>query len=169
MFIKKFVLFLTGLLVFASCQAALGQTKKADAKKTVVKTDDSQFYQASMLEADYKQVDVVAYVNIKNRRLVGIGGADCKNDKGSGYCLYLLKADLKEVFKGNVTQREIEFYTNPDADYPKEKLMGERVVFLNKSDNYPLKTVSLGTMENSTRWIKRDVLKKMRKIAKKKS
>ena len=169
MFIKKFTLIVAILFIFTFCQIAFSQTENVDAKKPVVKVDESQFYKKSMLASDYTQVDVVAYVNVKERRLVdSIGGGDCESDKGTGYCLYLLKADLKEVFKGKVTEKEIEFYTSPDAGYPKNNLMGERVVFLNESDNFPDKKMSFGTLENSTRRIKYDVLKKLRKISKQK-
>jgi len=44
--------------------------------------------------------------------------------------------------------------------------LGEKVVFLKWGDNYPNKKMSLGTLENSTRAIKYDVIEKMRKIAK---
>lgn len=159
------------LLFFAPVpfQNVSGQTEKTNQNKPT--EDENGFYGAEILESDYRQVDVVAYVNIKERKLVDSMGAEkdgCENDKGSGYCLYLLKAELKEIYKGKTTASEIEFYTSPDASYPKEKLMGERVVFLNRSTIKDKKKKQLHTLENSTRWIEHDILEKMRKIAKKK-
>jgi len=169
MFIKNLTVFILTLIVLTSCQTVLSQTKSKN-KKSVDKTDGSEFYQTEFLEGDYKQVDVVAYVKVRQITLVdSLGNGDCGNNKGTGYCLYRLKADLKEIFKGKVSQREIEFYTSADADYPKKNLMGERVVFLNWSDNYPDKKKSLGTLENSTRAIEYDVLKNLRSLAGKKS
>ena len=170
MFIKKFTLFFLSLFIFASAQIVEGQTENTKDKKPVITIDEAQFYDKEMLQGDYKDVDAVVYVNIKERKLVdSIGDGDCETDKGAGYCLYLLKADVIEVFKGEITGKTIEFYTSPDMDYPKKYLIGKRVVFMNKSDNYPDKKMSFGTMENSTRWIKYDILKKMRRIAKKKN
>lgn len=159
MFIKKFGVLILSLFVLGLCQTTFSQTKKSD---------DSGFYQATMLRSDFNQVEVVAYVNVKEITLVdSMGNGNCETNKGAGYCLYRLKADVKEVYKGKISAKEMEFYTSPDADYPKEKLMGERVVFLNKGKNDADKE-RLSAMENSTRAIEYDVLKKMRKIAKKK-
>ncbi len=168
MVIKNFTVLILSLFILTLCQNVFSQTEKMD-KNSSSKSADSGFYQSSTLKSDFNQVEVVAYVNIKERTLIDSMGGDCENNKGAGLCLYRLKADVKEVYKGKVSAKEIEFYTSPDSDYPKEKLMGERVVFLNRSDNYPDKQSGLGTMENSTRFIEFDVLKKMRKIARKKS
>lgn len=170
MFIKISAVFLLSLFIFTSSQTVFPQTENVNKKKPVIEIDEAQFYEKQMLKSDYKEVDVVLYVDIKERKLVdSIGSGDCESDKGAGYCLYLLKADVKEVFKGNITEKTIEFYTSPDTSYPKKYLMGERVVFLNRNSNPPSRNDnSLNTMENSTRWIKYDVLKKMRRIAKKK-
>lgn len=161
----------SALLFFspAPFQNVSGQTEKINQNEPT--GDEDGFYAAKILESDYRQADVVAYVNVKERKLVdsiGTGKADCENDKGTGYCLYLLKAELKEIYKGKSSTTEIEFYTSPDADYPKEKLMGERVVFLNRGTSGDKKKKQLHTIENSTRWIEHEVLEKMRKIARKK-
>ena len=157
--IKNFVRFITILFVLALSQAVFGQTKM----------DVPEFYQTNFLKSDYKQVDAVIYVDIKERKLMdSLGNSDCENDKGTGYCLYLLTAEIKEVFKGNIKTKTLEFYISPDAGYPKKNLMGEKLVFLNWNSNYKNKKKSLGTLENSTRSIEHDVLVSMRKIAKKK-
>jgi hypothetical protein len=169
MFMKSFAVFLISLFIFTSCQVVSSQTANINDKKPVIETDASQFYEMKMLKSDYKQVAVVAYVDIKERVLVdSIGSGDCESDKGAGYCLYRLKVEVKEIYKGKIMGKTLEFYTSPDADYPKKYLMGEKVVFLEWSEENANKERRLGTMENSTRSIEYDILKKMRKIAGKK-
>lgn len=131
--------------------------------------DEDEFYSTKFLESDFNEVDTVAYVDVKKIEIAGRLGdkTDCENNKGGGYCLYLLTAEVKQVFKGKIETKTLKFYTSPDADYPKNKLLGEKVVFLNRSDNYPDKKLSLGTLENSTRLIESGILEKLRKIAEK--
>jgi hypothetical protein len=95
-----------------------------------------------------------------------MGSGNCETNKGSGYCLYELTAEVKEVFKGKALGKTLKFYTSPDADYPKERLMGEQVVFLNKGEIAKTKTKEFVTLENSTRKIEFDIVKKLRKIKK---
>lgn len=174
MFIKNSAVFILSLLVSVSYLSVSGQTKNIGdsqnkSEKTASKSDASGFYETEFLKRDYREVDVAAYVDIKERTLVdSTGNVDCGNDAGTGYCIYRLTADLKEVFKGKISKKVIEFYAVPDADYPKKHLMGERVVFLERSDNYPDKKPGLGTLQNSTRRIEFGILQKMRKIAGKK-
>lgn len=165
------ILFLTAAQI-ASSQQSKTEAPREKTKAVVSESADSDFYQSATLKSDFKEVDVVAYVDIKERKLEdSIGSGDCETDKGAGYCLYRLKAEVKEVFKGKIGGKTIEFYASPDMDYPKKHLLGERVVFLNLqwSENNPDKKKTLGALENSTRWIKYDILKKMRKIAKEKN
>ena len=129
----------------------------------------NDFYSSSLLKCDFNEVDAVVHVRIKNFELVDQIGGDCENGKGAGYCLYRLKAEVKEIFKGKIVTENFEFYTVVEPSLrTKNFLSGEKVVFLNWSDNYPDKKMSLGTMENSTRSIENGVIKKLRKIAKKK-
>jgi hypothetical protein len=158
-----------GSALFVSGQNAWSQTKNENSKIVAADSDVSDFYSSEQLQSDFKQAEVVVYVLVKERELVNvIGKGDCEGDKGTGYCLYRLKGDVKEVFKGKVSKKAIEFYTSPDADYPKKVLLGEKVVFLKWADNYPDKKRSLGAIENSTREIEHKILENMRKIAKKK-
>ncbi|MDQ3798893.1 MAG: hypothetical protein M3384_05550 [Acidobacteriota bacterium] len=175
--LKTVSTFILIILFLSVAQIAPSQQSKPDApreKPKIELSDESRagFYRLSFLESDFRQVDVVAYVDVKERKLEDfLGGGDngCESDKGTGYCLYRLKAELKEVFKGGISGKTIEFYASMDMDYPKKYLLGEKVVFLNWSDNYPDKNRGLGTIENSTREIKFDILKKMRKIAREKA
>ncbi len=156
--LKIFALFVVLIFCFAS-----GQTISAQSK-----IDIEEFEKA--LKYDYRQVAVVAYVDVKKRTLVdSIGSSDCENDKGTGYCLYRLKAELKELYKDKIRAREIEFYTSPDADYPKKYLMGEKTVFLNWGKRKSKKKKELFTLENSSRSIEHNLLKLIRKIAGRKS
>lgn len=126
------------------------------------------FFQAEMLKGDFKQAAVVVYVDVKSRELADkMGGGDCEQNKGGGMCLYLLKGEIKEVFKGKVSRKNFQFYTTTDSDYqPKDNLLGEKIVFLNWGKNYPNKKMSLGTIENSTRSNEYQVVGKMRRIVK---
>jgi hypothetical protein len=173
--LKTVSIFIPAILFLALAPLASSQQSKPDAPRQEPKIEfpepsESDFYKSPSLRADFKEVDVVAYVDIKERKLADyIGSGDCETDKGTGYCLYRLKAEVKEVYKGKITEKTIEFYTSPDMDYPKKHLLGERVVFLNwrEMEIGEKKEKSLSAMENSTRWIENDVLKKMRKIARK--
>lgn len=155
---------LSFLIFFGGC-SVFQQTISAQTKDEI-----PEFYQTDFLTSDFNQVDVVIYVNVKSRELVDqIGNGSCEQNTGKGYCLYRLKAEVKAIFKGKIKKKNFEFYTTTDADYRnKDLLLGEKVIFLNWSENYPNKKRSLGTLENSTRSIEYDVIEKMRKIAKKK-
>ena len=173
--LKTISLFILTILFLALAQIAPSQQSKPDVpreKTKVLLSDsaDSEFYQSSTLKSDFKEVDVVAYVDIKERKLENsIGSGDCETDKGAGYCLYRLKAEVKEVFKGQISGKTVEFYISPEMEYPKKYLLGERVVFLQWNEAEAGKNKTLGALENSTRWIKYDILKKIRKIAKEKN
>lgn len=133
-------------------------------------TEIPEFYQAQMLKSDFEQVNAVAYVNVKSRKLVDQTSAGkCEQNSSGGSCLYLLTADVKKVYKGKISKKTLEFYTTTDSDYAdKDKLLGEKVVFLNRSKNYPNKKMSFGTMENSTRSNEFGVIETMKKITEKK-
>lgn len=133
-------------------------------------TVDDEIFSAEYLKSDYKQVDVVLHVDVKEYELVNsIGKGDCKDISGGGYCLYRLKAEVKEVFKGKIKRENFAFYTVLEASTGKKDfLLGAKLVFLEWSDDYPDKKRGLGTLENSTRKIEKGVLETMRKIAGKK-
>lgn len=151
---KKLPLIISFLFIAAFCFNAFGQT-------------DNAFYQTDVLKSDLKQVNAVVYVNVIGIKLVdSMGSGNCETNKGSGYCLYELTAQVKEVFKGKIVGKTMKFYTSPDADYPKERLMGEQVAFLNKNELKLTKTKEFFTMENSTRKIEFDIVAKLRKIKK---
>lgn len=129
----------------------------------------NEFYSAENLRYDYKQVAVVVRVDVVQRKLIDfIGRGDCERDLGAGYCLYRLTVNVKEVFKGKPSQKTVEFYASPDADYPKKYLMGEKIVFLNWNGGDSGNKKRLFTLENSTRPVKSEIIERLRKIAKSK-
>jgi len=137
-------------LPFAPSQTVSNQTETSSSNPL---DNNDSYNSAGALRADLKAADVVLYVNVLSRELADqIGAGGCEQNTGAGYCLYRLKAEVREVFKGKVEKENFEFYTTTDADYKhKDWLLGEHVVFLTRSDNYPDKKMSLGTIENSTR------------------
>ncbi len=152
---KKLPLIIVFLFVFTFCLNTFGQDS------------ENSFYQANVLKSDLKQVNAVVYVNVTALKLVdSMGSGNCETNTGSGYCLYELTAQVKEVFKGKVVGKTMKFYTSPDADYPKKNLMGEKVVFLNKSKISVSKTKEFVTLENSTRSLEFGIVTKLRKIKK---
>lgn len=151
-------------LLFWSAVPFQSISSQTENKSQDINTEESSgLHSADMLRSDLRVADFVAYVDVKERKLVdSIGSGDCENDKGNGYCLYLLKAELKEIFKGKTSEKTIEFYESPDMAYPKKYLMGEQIIFLVWSEKEGDKTRSLGTIENSTRRL--GALEKLRKI-----
>src|SRR5215213_11056845 len=105
--LKTVSIFILTILFLSVAQIAPSQQSKPDEPRQEPKiefSDESQsgFYKYSFLKSDFRQVDVVAYVDVKERKLEDFlgGGSVSKKDKGTGYCLYCLKGELKEVFKG---------------------------------------------------------------------
>lgn len=112
---------------------------------------------------DLKVADVAAYVEAKEIKTIdSLGKADCQKNTGGGYCLYLITADVKEIFKGDIKKDTLEFYVSPDASFPKKGLLGEQIVFLVRNRNEKTKKESLSTIENSTRDI--EIIETLRKL-----
>lgn len=135
------------------------------AGERIVITDYSDHFAMKWLRRDTRIADVVAHVKIIKRKLIDqTDGADCENDRGGGYCAYLLTAEVKQVYKGNLTEATLDFVGSSDADYPKKGFMGEKVVFLSWGDPDLGQKGRLETMENSTRWIDHGLLGKMKVV-----
>jgi hypothetical protein len=111
------------------------------------------------LRSDLKSAHVSAFVNVTQFSVAdSIGGGNCETNVGGGYCLYLLKAEIKESFKGKSETKSLEFYTSAETEYPKKHLLGEKIVFLVRGENGRLSSI-----ENSSRGT--EILATMRKIA----
>ncbi len=111
------------------------------------------------LRNDLKSADVVTFVNVTGLNVAdSIGSGNCETNVGGGYCLYLLKAEVKESFKGESETNSLEFYTSAETAYPKKNLLGQKIIFLVRGENGKLSSI-----ENSSRGI--EILETMRKIA----
>jgi hypothetical protein len=153
-----FIITFSNLLLFpvGVFQTVSGQT--ANESKNVYAAQEVRW-----IRNDLKVADVVAYVDAKEIKIIDtLGKADCEKNTGSGYCLYLITAQVKELFKGSIKKDKLEFYVSPDASFPKNKLIGEQVVFLVSKLDEKTKKESLHTIENSTRDI--EIVETIRKI-----
>jgi hypothetical protein len=163
---------------FISFQNTSSQIQKSvsekESPKTVVTSEtpiennselDDQ-YMPKRLRFDIRMADVVTYVDVKEVKLSGSDNesTDCENKGGpGGYCFYDLTAEVKEVYKGNIETKSLEFSANADSSYPKENFLGERVFFL-KWTAGENKGRFLVNMENSSRLIKHNVIEKISNI-----
>lgn len=158
---------LISIAILSSYEAAWGQSTSES--KVFVLTDDEinsmeeQFTSVGDLSHDLKRADVVAHVDVKKVRVVDSIGADCEKNTGTGECLYVLTAEVKEVFKGTINTSPMEFFESADAGYPRRYFLGPHVVFLSKG-RPDQGEVRYGAMENSSRSIKYNVLEKLRRI-----
>lgn len=157
-----FVLFFSifSMSFSASVQPVIAQTA-ADSEAEDRISDEKRW-----LRGDLKAAEVVAYVDIKNVKLIDELGAkgNCEKGTGGGYCLYLLTADVKEVFKSEIKTKTLEFTTVTEPFPDQNRLLGERIVFLVWSENEARQKKSLGTIENSSRGADPETLKTMREI-----
>lgn len=151
------------LLQLAAFQTAPGQTENV-APNNQAEEDDA--WLRSNFRSDLRTADVAAYVNVKEIKPAGRSdaGTDCENNSRGGYCSYLLIAEIKELFKGDVKTKTLEFYTGTESGYPQKGLLGEKIVFLVWNENEKDRTKSLGTIENSSFPVKDRVLEIIRKI-----
>ncbi len=162
LFVITFSSFL--LLSFIFVPNALSQTESLPQNAEIY--DESDFYKAEFLKSDLEQTDIVAYINVK--QIISAGASDYKTDcvnlTGPGYCSFRLIAEIKELYKGNINLKTIEYYEYGEAESIKNKdsFLGERVVFLQKIPDS--EKGALQTLDNSTRLIKFNVVEKMRKI-----
>ncbi len=130
--------------------------------------DNSSYFDINLLKSDYEQAFIVAYVDV--REIISVGSSDdktdCVNFTGIGYCSFRVRAVVKEVFKGKIRTKKIEFSEGGEARLigNKERFLGEKMIFLETFTDSG-KTY-LQTIENSTRRIEYGIVEKMRKIAK---
>lgn len=149
--------------------AAVSTAQAPPAVQATAVDDDEEsasgYFSVGALTEDLRRVNVVAYVNATKIQVAdSIGEPDCARNSGRGYCKYLVTAEVKEVFKGGLTNRTIEIFETADAGYPQAKFLGERVVFMFGGSEERSGSRPFFTMENSFRPIKFDVLGKLRRI-----
>jgi len=159
-----FVIIFSAFLVLSVVPFQNVSSQTAEVSPKINAEEDSGFHSADMLRADLRLADVVAYVNVKELKTASRSDdkTDCENNTGGGYCSYLLTAEVREVYKGEVKSKTLEFYGSGEATYPKKGFMGERIVFLIWNEDGKNGEKSLGTIENSTRGA--DALKAMRRV-----
>lgn len=123
-----------------------------------------QINSVASLRSDLRMAKASAHV-----RIIDVGSdvaspnfKDCGQRKAVGYCSYRITAEVKEVFKGRITGDKMVYFITVDADFDRDKLFGERIVFLVRG-----KARRFEAIENSTRPIENDVVKKMRSLKRK--
>ena len=157
------------MLILLLTVLAAPSTSAQTAPKPSAIVDNGGYTSESFLRSDYRQSAVVAYVDVKE--IIGVDASDsetdCRNFTGVGYCSFLLRAEIVELYKGKIKTRTIEFSEGGEAQAMrnKERYLGERVVFLEKFVDDG--KTHYQTIENSTRDARPHVLEKMRRIAKK--
>lgn len=153
---KIFKVFLTILFVVSiSIQIVSAQNDEMSA--------ENQFNSSANLRHDLKSSEIVAYVDVKNVKLAGKSNEiNCESTTKFGYCSYLLTAEIKEIFKGKLETKKLEFHTVMESGNSKKRLLGGQIVFLVWNKNNERNTKSLITIENSIRDIK--ALELMRRI-----
>jgi len=164
-----YVFIFSALMPFAAFQNVSAQM--VDQPQKTKEEANGGYFSSDFLRSDYRQAGIVAYVSVKE--IISTGRSDdqtdCVNFTGIGYCSFLVRAEVKELYKGNAATKMIEFSEGGEAKLikSKDRFLGEKVVFLEKF-------VENGktywqTIENSTRPIEQDVLETMRQIAREKS
>jgi hypothetical protein len=154
-------------LSFSTVVSAQNAVPPVENKTQQVETEDGDDSSLEFLRSDFKQVDVAAYVEV--REIVSIGRSDektdCENFTGRGYCTFLLRAEVKELYKGKLKTSAIEFYEGAEAQLvrSRDRFLGERVIFLKKFTEGG--KTHFQTLDNSTRYIEDSILEKMRRIA----
>ncbi len=117
--------------------------------------DDSATQPFSQLKNDYNQVGIVAHVKIK----------EIKFAAEDVHPLYVARSEIIESFKGKIKRgQQLEFYFNAEEGYDVNRILGERIVFL--EGNYPLPPGGKGwyELENSSLLPSQTNVAKMRKI-----
>ncbi len=136
-------------------------------------TIGDEYYAVEWLKSDYKDANVVAYIDSKEVLSVGRSDefTDCVNfspNTGPGYCSFTMRAEIKELYKGKLRSRTIEYSEYGEGGYirNREQFLGKQVVFLEKYKSEKDGSIFYQVIENSTRDVDHEVLAKMRKISK---
>lgn len=165
------ILFISmGLLTGSdSCHAQTNDAPnkvRAETEDEEYKDDGGDPYSIKWLSLDRKTADTVLYVDVVNAVLIdsASGRGDCETNTGFDYCAYKLTANVKEVFKGVITSRNLELVATAESFYKKENFLGEQVVFLTEGTDEKTGTRTYGMLENTSRSIEYDVLEKLRGI-----
>ena len=104
--------------------------------------DDDNWPPLSYLRSDYRQVSVVARVNIRTAEIVNRIG---------GYEDWHLVGEVIEPFKGKFRKGEpIDFYHGAEKGFRRELFLGDKIVFLERNYVEKEKRWVWAVLENST-------------------
>lgn len=105
-------------------------------------TDDKSWPPLSYLRNDYRQVLVVARVNVRTAEIVNRIG---------GYEDWHLVGDVIEPFKGKFRKGDpIDFYHGAEKGFRRELFLGDKIVFLERNYVEKEKRWVWAVLENST-------------------
>ncbi|HZI47685.1 MAG TPA: hypothetical protein VFD75_07785 [Pyrinomonadaceae bacterium] len=104
--------------------------------------DDDSWPPLSYLRNDYRQVLVVAHVNVRTAEIVNRSG---------GYEDWHLVGDVLEPFKGKFRKGDpIDFYHGAEKGFRREFFLGDKIVFLERNYVEKQKRWVWAVLENST-------------------
>jgi hypothetical protein len=123
--------------------------------------DETETYSLKYIEKNFQEADAVVYADVLS----------FEPDKScDGFCAapFILKAQIKEVFKGEIKAEQTFEYKDDLLHRPiREDDLGEQILYLEKKEeNGKVFYEKVGYTEG---WIQHDILEKLRKIAKEKS
>ena len=117
---------------------------------------DDDWPPLSYLKSDYKSVQVVAHVRIRESEIV---------NKIPGYDNWKISAEVVEAFKGKFRKGAvIEYFHGAEAPSRKEFFTGEKIVFLLAESDKEKGSLRYSVLENSTLAPTADRVNKLRKI-----
>ena len=118
--------------------------------------DDDDWPSLSYLRSDYRQVLVVARVNVRTAEIVNRIG---------GYEDWHVVGDVVESFKGKFRKGDpIDFYHGAEKGFRRELFLGDKIVFLERTYVAQEKRWVWAVLENSTLASNEDRLRKLRQI-----
>ena len=122
---------------------------------TTAQTED-EWPPLNYLKSDYKSVQVVAHVRIRESEIV---------NKIPGYDNWKIVAEVIEPFKGKFRKGAvIEYFHGAEAPSKKEFFTGEKIVFLLAEYDKDKKALRYSVLENSTLAPTADRVNKLRRI-----
>jgi hypothetical protein len=118
--------------------------------------DDEEWPSLSYLRSDYRQVSVVARVNVRTAEIVNRIG---------GYEDWHLVGEVIEPFKGKFRKGDpIDFYHGAEKGFRRALFLGDKIVFLERNYVEKEKRWVWAVLENSTLAYNADRTQKLRVI-----
>jgi hypothetical protein len=118
--------------------------------------DDDEWPSLSYLRSDYRQVSLVARVNVRSAEIVNRVG---------GYEDWHLVGEVTEPFKGKFHKGDpIDFYHGAEKCFRRELFLGDKIVFLERNYVEKEKRWVWAVLENSTLAYNADRAQKLRVI-----